>query len=301
MKISNQTDVLERRFGIAEAVRMNCEAGFEAIDLSMYITSRPIFTGDGAALIREIKSIASAYGVTFNQAHAPFPSYRFGEENAAYNAEMKTAVPRAIEYAAALGADQIIIHPIWVREADAERQLDFNLSLFEEYYSVAEKCGIAVAIENMWGHHRDNIKKIEPNVCSTGAELAYYIDRFRAHFPTAKTTACLDLGHAGLVGETADGMIRALGGDRLGALHIHDNDFFADLHTLPFTSKMNYERIIDALAEIGYSGDVTLESDGFFERIPDGLFPAALAYARATAAYIRDSILALQTAKGAKS
>ena len=36
MKISNHTEALEKRFGAVGAVRLNCEAGFEAIDYSMY-------------------------------------------------------------------------------------------------------------------------------------------------------------------------------------------------------------------------------------------------------------------------
>ena len=72
MKISNHTEALEKRFGAVMAVRMNCEAGFEAVDYSMYEPDSVALGAGGIALARELKRVAAGYGVSFNQAHAPF-------------------------------------------------------------------------------------------------------------------------------------------------------------------------------------------------------------------------------------
>ena len=67
--------------------------------------------------------------------------------------------------------------------------------------------------------------------------------------------------------------IRILGKDRLKALHIHDTDYVRDLHTLPFTQKIDYHAVVKALAEIDYDGDFTYEADGFYAKFPEELFP----------------------------
>jgi sugar phosphate isomerase/epimerase len=80
--------------------------------------------------------------------------------------------------------------------------------------------------------------------------------------------ACLDIGHAEMrgVGTSAVEMIRALGHDHLGALHIHDNDQWHDSHQNPFTMSIDFNAIVAALREIDYTGDFTLEADAFIER-----------------------------------
>ena len=83
-------------------------------------------------------------------------------------------------------------------------------------------------------------------------------------------TACLDLGHCGLVGEDCASMIRDMG-SRLGCLHIHDNDHIHDSHTLPYLSKMDWTSILEALADIDYKGNFTYEADSFLRLFPDSM------------------------------
>jgi sugar phosphate isomerase/epimerase len=47
------------------------------------------------------------------------------------------------------------------------------------------------------------------------------------------------------------------------------------MHTLPFTSKLDWPDITAALREIGYKGVLTFECDAFIERLPDDLKIAA--------------------------
>ena len=60
-------------------------------------------------------------------------------------------------------------------------------------------------------------------------------------------------------------MIKALG-PRLQALHIHDNDRWHDSHQIPFSMDIDFEAMIKALKEIGYSGYLTLEADAFLKK-----------------------------------
>ena len=63
-------------------------------------------------------------------------------------------------------------------------------------------------------------------------------------------------------------MIRALGGKRVKALHVHDNDLVRDVHTLPFTRKIDWDEVMTALKDIGYDGELTFEADTFLSQFP---------------------------------
>lgn len=285
MRISTHTGPFEKRLGHAGAVRLICESGFDAIDYTMYDCTQPIFSSERTRMVREMKEIADGFGVVFNQAHSTNPSCRYGKENAELNGRLHDCVMISLEVAAELGAAQIVVHPIFVPNVSREEQREINLDFYAEVVARAEALGVKVAIENMWGIHPEKPRRIIPNVCSTGEELCEYIDMLDSEY----VTACLDIGHAGLVGERADSMIRALG-KRLGALHIHDNDFYSDMHTFPYFGDIDFDRVYAALREVGYSGDITFEADGILRKLPIELAPASLAYLRAIGEFIRSKI-----------
>ena len=81
-------------------------------------------------------------------------------------------------------------------------------------------------------------------------------------------TVCLDLGHVALCRREPEDAIRIIGKERLGALHVHDVDYSSDLHTLPGTSKLKWDKICKALAEVDYQGSFNLEADNFFVGFP---------------------------------
>ena len=73
--------------------------------------------------------------------------------------------------------------------------------------------------------------------------------------------ACLDIGHVGLPSGNLEAweFIRILGHDRLQALHVHDNDYTNDQHSLPYSGKIDWAEVTQALGLINYSGDFTYE------------------------------------------
>ena len=48
-------------------------------------------------------------------------------------------------------------------------------------------------------------------------------------------------------------------GDRVVALHVHDNDGLEDRHVAPYMGILDWERFIKGLKEIKYKGAMTLE------------------------------------------
>ena len=263
MLISTQTDAAGKHLGDAEGIKLICEQGFEAVDYSMFAMGRDdcvLNTPEYKEYALGLKKIADSYGVPFNQAHAPFATMRDGDDE--YNAKMLPRVKRSIEIAGILGAKAIIVHPV----AFKENQFEKNIAMYNELLPYAKAAGVKIALENMWGRDPET-KKIIPNVCSTAEDFPRYVDAL----PREYFTACLDLGHCGLVGDDAANMIRALGHDRLTCLHIHDNDGVNDSHVMPFLGTIKWKAVAKALHDIDYSGDLTLEADAHLSRVPSQL------------------------------
>ena len=266
MLLSTQTDNVFAKCGIDEGLKIFAAAGYDALDYSMFgMTNDDHFLNncDVEAFAKELRGKAEALGLVFNQAHAPFPCWRNGDE--AYNAKMPARVANAIRIAGILGAKSIVVHPIaYIKPGDAQKA--FNFDFYRSIEPVALEYGTKIALENMWGY--DNRRGyIMPNVCSFGRDLCEYYDELAN---PAAYTVCLDLGHCGLVGEDCASMIRGMG-SRIGCLHIHDNDHINDSHQLPYLSKMDWDSILKALADIGYKGNFTYEADSFLRMFPDSM------------------------------
>lgn len=269
MILSSQTDLTAKAFGIEKAVALIAEAGFDAIDLSMFEgeSTAWIYESGFEKQVEKLLKIAAGYDVYFNQAHAPFPSYRVDDDE--YNKKIRPMLIRSIEVAGLAGVKNIIVHPVFFSENKKEK----NLQLYNELLPHAKKAAVKIAIENMWG--RDpRMKAIIPNVCSTAQELAEYVDALDPDW----FTVCLDIGHIGLIREYEAPFIRYLGSQRLTCVHIHDNNYLDDQHTCPFMGKLPWNDITKAFADIGYAGDLTLEADNFLKRLPKAMYPAGLKF-----------------------
>lgn len=277
MYLSTQTDVAGKRFGEEKVIRWICEAGFDAIDYSMFSMQDDdcILNSSGfEKYILEIKKIAESYGVFFNQAHAPFPSYKVNDEE--YSKKIFPKIVRSIEIAGVLGVKNIVVHP-----TDFGKKSEENLKLNFEFYNrllpTCREYNVKVAVENMFG--RDKLRGyIVPNICSLGEEFCKMVDMLDPDY----FTACVDIGHAGLVGTTAPELIRDLGHDRLGCLHVHDNNYKEDKHLPPYFCNLDWEEITQALADIKYKGDFTFEADNLFKYYPEELISAAYSLLHST-------------------
>lgn len=113
MRISTQTDIIFPAFGIDEGMKIFKEAGFDALDFSMFYmnSSRESVLGNMGEdeLVNKLLESSEKYSLPFNQAHAPFPSYRFGDEE--YNKFVYEKLKLSIHIAGKIGASQIIVHP----------------------------------------------------------------------------------------------------------------------------------------------------------------------------------------------
>lgn len=282
MKLVTQSEVTSARFGDAEMVKMFKKAGFDGIDYSMFgLTddNHPLNNDGYYGYIKELRHIADESGITFEQSHAPFPTHRWKDNS--YNATIMDKVKRSLEISGLLGVKVCVVHPA---AAFKKNMRENNLEMYRSLEETAVESGVRIALENMWGRSW-NKKKIVPNICSVPNDFNSYVDSLNPEV----FTACLDLGHCGLVGEDCSDMIRKMG-SRITALHVHDNDNVGDLHTLPYLVKMNWESILKALAEIDYQGNFTYEADNFLKNFPKELTQSGLNFMHDVGRYMINEI-----------
>lgn len=260
MILSTQTHFLVDHVGHDEAIKILAKAGFDALDLSMFSMHKEgdIFYGDDAiANAKELKAKVEAAGMFFNQAHAPFS---FDLKTKKFD-DYTPLVEKAIKVAAAAGVKQIIVHPFHhvTYKGNEQFVLEKNVEYYRGFVPICEEYGIKVCAENMW--QRDSKRGyIIEDACSYAVKFNEYLDTIGSPY----IIGCLDIGHCGLIGEEPQDAIRIMGHDRLKALHVHDNDYKGDLHTIPGCGKINWTEVTKALADIDYSGEFTYEADNFF-------------------------------------
>ena len=257
MKISTEIDSIASFVGEEKAVELVAKAGFDAWDFSMFAmcpydwstgqplpTDHPLASPNYLQFARRLKQIGLDNGIVCNQSHAPFPSAVPG---------IRGHLKRAIECTAEAGGKICIIHP------DNDAAPEENAEMYRELLPFAKSCGVKIATENMynWDPVRD-----EPcfAACATSQSFNAHLDAVNDDF----FVACLDIGHAEMrsSGSGAANMIRALG-SRLQALHLHDNDLHGDSHQIPFSMSIDFDQVVKALKEIGYSGEFTLEASSY--------------------------------------
>ncbi len=263
MKLSQTTDCA-RGLGDVRAIELLAQAGYDAVDYSMIGLREPshVLNGDDyrsyAALLLET---AKKHGVVFNQAHGVC-----GAAGGTYAEKREVSIlrnRRAIKVASLLGIDLLVLHPFTPPDyvGHEEAVFHFNMEYFRSLLPYAAEAGVRLACENMWCYD-DRRCVTRGGACGDPYEHARYVDAMASEW----FTACLDLGHCSLAGRQAQDSIRILGG-RLQALHVHDNDYKDDMHTLPGLSEMDWDAITKALADVGYGGDFTLETDHFFDSL----------------------------------
>lgn len=257
MKTSTEINSIARIVGAEKAVELCAKSGFDAWDFSMFRmvakdkvnkvlmdNPHPLGGKDYLAYARQLKRIGEDNGIHCNQSHAPFPSDFPGMEDYLF---------RSIECTAEAGGEICVIHPC--NNLTAEQ----NAEMYQRLIPFAKGCGVTIATENMWNRAPD--RSIVRAACSDPEDFCRHIDVL-----DGQIVACLDIGHAEMrtLNTSAVELIHALG-DRLQALHIHDNDCLNDSHQIPFSMNIDFAPIVKALKDIGYSGYFTLEADAYLK------------------------------------
>ena len=291
-KIGVQTSPVLDTLGIDEGFKLIHEAGFDCVDFNIdhCMPGSEIKKGEFSGFFdqpmeaileatRPYKEAAARYGVTFGQAHAPFPTYVHGNDRT--NAIVVDALKKCIEMCAYVGCPDIIVHPAfngYDTRLDPDTEWEINIKLYSELIPVLKKCHVTCDLENMFTGHRG---KIYEAICSDFNEAAAYIDELNDIAGEDCFGFCLDTGHALLLGHDIYTAIMQVG-DRLKALHIHDNNGLSDQHLAPYMGVLDWDRFVMGIRDVGYQGNLSFETFNACQVFDRELMPEVLKLIAAT-------------------
>jgi len=149
-----------------------------------------------------------------------------------------------VEFCSAVGGDAVVFHPPeqnprtdWVGRDRLRR----TARALEAVRGLCEKTGVRLAVENT-GHRSHYGTRI----------IEWFLERYPADF----VGWCYDSGHAHLAGNAK----RLYGhGDRLAALHLHDNHGDWDEHQPPFNGTVDWKSVMGFIRASGYPKPVNFE------------------------------------------
>ena len=239
--------------------------GYDCVDFGMSNTEVVPYTlGEeefDAYLLHE-RALAEEAGITISQVHGPWrwPPQDTTEED---RAERMEKMKFSIDVTARLGCKNWIIHPIMpygineLGTEDAQKTWDLNVTFMRELLACAKEHDIYICFENM----------PMPNFSLGSVEA---IMRFVREMDDDHFRVCLDTGHVNVFeGQSLYDAVKMIG-DKLQALHVHDNGGKLDEHKLPWLGTADWEGFGRALREIGFEGVFS------FETAPSGALPTEL-------------------------
>ncbi len=278
MKLSVDLYALREKFGERKAIEMAAQAGFDGIDFPYFWNNeREEVLGESyLEYAKEIRGYLDEAGIECTQAHAPFSiayGCTFNESDPAF-----LRIVRSMESASILGAKQIVVHAITVpKEVDLKT---YNLEFYKSLLPYCEKFDIRMAVENLF--QRDGIILHMKGKLGSPQELNAMVEMLDSPW----AIACVDIGHAALTGYEPEAFIAEMNPAYIKTLHVQDNDYIEDRHTLPFVGELNWEGITTALKEVGYTGDLIFEVAHYLRKFPDTLVPEAMRLAASVGRYL---------------
>ena len=100
-------------------------------------------------------------------------------------------------------------------------------------------------------------KSMNVDLAFENIERPEYLDTIFGECDDTNVRLCYDLGHENCFSKGSD--VLGKYGERLKALHIHDNDGNSDQHAIPFDGNIDMDRFVSKLKELEYYGMITLE------------------------------------------
>ena len=188
----------------------------------------------------EVETLSKKYNVGLWSYHLPF--YPFAEID--LSSTDKSVRESTIKYqteliakATNIGIKNFVVHASGEPIEDGEREEKLNCAedSLDKLAEIAHKMGAVIAVEDIprttLGNSSDEIKR-----------LISANDKLRV---------CFDTNH--LLGEDCVEFIRKIG-DKIITVHISDYDFVNEKHWLPGEGGIDWQKMLAAFKEVGYSG-----------------------------------------------
>jgi sugar phosphate isomerase/epimerase len=272
------------------------EAGFEAIDWNIDLSWK--FSEVKAAekleglciFEKSQEEIAAHYaeelaairenGLEISQAHAPFPCYAPGRPDILEYAI--SLYQNMIPFLDSVGCKNVIIHGISKSELMDEltpaSTEALNMHLYESLIPALKKCkNLTVCLENLFTKHLKLARGYWEGHCSNPNAAADMIDRLNEKAEKKCFGLCLDTGHLNLLRKPFYSYVPIVG-ERIVALHVHDNLQLEDSHLMPYMGSTRWRDFVPELKAVGYKGDISFETFAQTDRnrLPRELVPTFL-------------------------
>lgn len=256
------TGVFWNEYG-EECIDKLAKIGYNALDFSMFTDGHKrlkIFDeslSDVERYFCSVKNRADGNGVTIAQTHLSFPiDYDTDGERRVIVDKLLTELDASL----ILGSPYVVIHPS--RKLSGLGNFAEGVENFGKIITAVNEhikgTNLQVCVENIPIYNKYKYCRVQ-GACTRADDLIKYVEKFGVG-------ACLDTGHAHLVGENPAYVARKLG-KNLKVMHINDNYGIDDDHIMPYTGGINWSQLATALKEIGYKGDYCAEIDGLLGRI----------------------------------
>jgi sugar phosphate isomerase/epimerase len=227
-------------------------SGFEAVEV---FATRSHFDYHDENMVQSLKEWLSEANLELNSVHAPITDVfangrsqrifstatRDGDARKATLAEMQAA----LDIAKVVPFKYLVVHlgvPAAWKPGAEDNHRDAAVRSIEELHGMAQAVGVKVALEVMG------------NALSTAPDLIEIIER---SFEGADLGICMDVGHAHMLGDTAEAI--EVASEYLVTTHIHDNRRQSDDHLVPFDGTINWPATVMAFEKIGYDGVLMYE------------------------------------------
>ena len=284
---------------LEEGMEMLATAGFEGIDLNLnsLLPSKQIrmeqtggfFSLDEADMLgalRPYRETAQKYGLSFVQAHAPFPNYVNDPRAREY---VRHAVEKCILLCGYLDCPRLIVHggsKPYLERMSQEEERRYNLDMYASFIPELKKHHVVCCLENLFSRHRGRI--IE-SFCADPHDAIFYIDTLNEMAGERCFGFCLDTGHVNILSRDIYTIVTLLG-DRIVALHVNDNNGLEDEHLFPYMGTVCWERFLRAMKEIKYRHDLNFETFHGLDTFDPELAPQLLDLLHATGSMFRRRI-----------
>lgn len=272
MKLSTETYILRERFDDKTAIKMINDAGFDCFDYSMYWANgeKNMLCSNYMKIASDLRAYADKINIECNQAHAPFEIMYTDDFDTSNERYLKLI--RSLEFASVMGAKTIIVHAVKDDIPSNINMIELNRKFYRSLIPYCEKFGIEISVENLF-NWKDGV--FSPVLSNPDEHI-----EFVKSLDSDVFNICLDVGHSAVTGVLPQNAVLGMNKYILKSLHIHDNDFKSDRHSIPYFGDFDWDKICSALKKIDYDGELTFEIFGTLSKIPSNLLFYTLAYAR---------------------